>query len=151
MALTYCFTSWRNLEVAGGLATIRLLYKQWDNQEYIEGLARKWCKAQWKKKAYDTNVSLAGLVPEATWPLGALRFLLRWRSGVGLEVWQELAARPDLAELIFAKTAGMPFWPSLCARRLLGLYHTGLYKDTCLDVGGGAKPVMDWLTGTDID
>ena len=97
-------------------------------------------------------MSLAALVPENKWPLGALRFLLRWRSCVGLEVWQDLAARPDLAETIFESTGKLPFWPSLCARRFLGLFNAALYTDdACLELGGGAKSVLDWLTGIDFD
>ena len=69
-----------HLQVAGGLPTIRELYKKGDDHQYVERLSKKWLAADWRKKAYDTDISLASLVPENKWSLGALRFLMRWRS-----------------------------------------------------------------------
>ena len=69
-------------EFAGrwGLPTIRELCKKGDDHQYVERLSKKWLAADWRKKTYDTNISLASLVPENNWSLGALPFLMRWRS-----------------------------------------------------------------------
>ena len=36
-------------------------------------------------------------------------------------------------------------------RRLLGLFDVRIYTDDVLDVGDGAKPVLDYLAGDDVN
>ena len=63
---------WARICKSLGGPTIRQLYKKGDDHQYVERLSKKWLAADWRKKTYDTNISLASLVPENKWSLGAL-------------------------------------------------------------------------------
>ena len=149
VAVAFCLVSWRNVEAVGGLAALVEMYDNFDEQRYRV----LWLSTTWTGKAYESNKALARLVPESRWPIGAVRFLKRFRTVVGQEVLDELAddPTPQKTELILGTTAQLPTFVNLIVRRLLSFYDDRMYKDDIAEVGPGAAPLLDYLGGSNVD
>lgn len=152
VSLTYGFTNWKNLELAGGMPFLMSIFEDFD-----ENMIRdKWRGVNFTKKAYNTQQSLQALVLTENWIDGLIRFLKHWRLIAGAETWQEFytapGPNPEHTASVLKTTARIPPFASLLTRRLLGLYDDRLYKETCsFEVGHGAIPVLDWLCGCEVD
>ena len=152
VSLTYGFTNWKNLELAGGIPFLTEIFEDFDEQMIRD----KWRGVNFTKKAYNTQQSLQALVLTENWIDGLIRFLKHWRRMVGAEVWQEFytspGPSPEHTASVLKTTARIPPFASLLTRRLLGLYDDRLYEETCsFEVGHGAVPVLDWLCGREVD
>lgn len=148
VAVTYGFTTWKNVVLAGGLDYLKAIYTAFNAEE----IARKWHSTPFVKKAYNTQTSLGALVLTDSWVDGLLRVLQHWKCMLGREVWRELYTQPgpsaEHTERVLKITGHLPPFVSLLTRRFLGLYDQRLYQErSSFEVGHGAIPVLDWLAG----
>jgi len=147
-ALTNGFTTWGNLEAAGGVSFLNQAFESFD-PGYLLAM---WRSAHFAKKAYDTEESLRLLVLSGEWLDGFVRFLHRWKAYIGGEVLLELYAHPGPSPRrtydILRVTGGLSKMALLAMHRMLGLYDKRLFDGCqCWDVGFMAQPILEFVHG----
>jgi len=109
---------------------------------------------KWFKRGYDTNKTLSRMSPDGDALDGFIRFLRRWRTMVGAEVWAELYNKPSSqrTSAVLRTVGGIGGMPNMVTRCLLGLYDPVLFNEhACHEALSGAQPVLDWLVGDTVD